>query len=330
VLFYHPAVWWVSAQIRAERELCCDDLAVAVTADVLTYARALAELEAGRPRLHAAVAADGGSLVRRITRLIGPARAPHTSPRPAAAFVLSAVLVAGVGTLAVAAAGPEPKLLLLSRAGVKVAAVQGVVIGRDGKTAVRNLGVLMSPQVSSYPTVQRDSIWIDTVKRGDLEIQVRGLGTLVSPNLAELQIAETQSREIQLGQAVRVDLRGPMIGGQVTRIHPEVHNGTVTVDVATSGIPPTAGRPPLQVDGTILIRTLRNVLHVARPVFGRGNSQAVLFRLEPDGNQAVPVNVQFGTSSVNAIEVLSGLLPGDKIILSDMRAYENAARVNLK
>ena len=79
LLFYHPAVWWVSAEIREEREHCCDDLAVAACGNVLVYARALAELEQLRvasPRL--AVAANGGSLLRRIQRLIGrPARAHH-------------------------------------------------------------------------------------------------------------------------------------------------------------------------------------------------------------------------------------------------------------
>ena len=90
LLFYHPAVWWVSGHVRAERELCCDDVAVSVSGDALTYARALAQLESYRPaHLSAAVAADGGSLSGRIARLLG-------QPRPAVRSGL------GPGTLAVA------------------------------------------------------------------------------------------------------------------------------------------------------------------------------------------------------------------------------------
>ena len=75
MLFYHPAVWWVSGHIRAERELCCDDVAVAVSGDALPYARALAHLESSRPsHLSAAVAASGGSLADRIARLLGRSR----------------------------------------------------------------------------------------------------------------------------------------------------------------------------------------------------------------------------------------------------------------
>jgi uncharacterized protein (TIGR03435 family) len=94
LLFYHPAVWWVSGQIRTERELCCDDVAVSVTGDVLGYARALAELEASRPaHFHVAVAANGGSLADRIGRLLGESRhVPQTRPGPG--VIVSAILLA--------------------------------------------------------------------------------------------------------------------------------------------------------------------------------------------------------------------------------------------
>ena len=77
LLFYHPAIWWVSGHLRTERELCCDDLAVAASGDALTFARALAQLESCRPaHLTAAVAANGASLAARVARLLG-------QPRPA-------------------------------------------------------------------------------------------------------------------------------------------------------------------------------------------------------------------------------------------------------
>ena len=94
LLFYHPLVWWVSGHIRAERELCCDDAAVSVNGDALTYARALAELASTRPAHSSAVmAATGGSLAHRIARLLGqPRPAPHTLSRPG--LIGAAILLA--------------------------------------------------------------------------------------------------------------------------------------------------------------------------------------------------------------------------------------------
>ena len=113
VLFYHPAVWWVSEQIRTERELCCDDLAVAAGNDVLTYAKALAALEARRPsRLNPVLAANGGSLVNRIRRLIEPKhRSMDNVPGPASAVAMILLWIAGMGVATVHAAQTPPPIL---------------------------------------------------------------------------------------------------------------------------------------------------------------------------------------------------------------------------
>jgi beta-lactamase regulating signal transducer with metallopeptidase domain/protocatechuate 3,4-dioxygenase beta subunit len=113
-LFYHPAVWWVSGQIRAEREICCDDLAVAAGGDVLTYARALAELEARRsPRLRPALAADGGSLLQRIRRLAGESQPlSRNLPGPGTAWALILLWLAGIGAAAIhASQTPAPRAI---------------------------------------------------------------------------------------------------------------------------------------------------------------------------------------------------------------------------
>jgi len=108
LLFYHPAVWWISQQIRSERELCCDDIAVAATGDAVTYARALADLESRRaPRLRPALAATGGSLLERIRRLAGESQPlSHGLPSPGTALALSLLCLAGVVGSAVHAAPP--------------------------------------------------------------------------------------------------------------------------------------------------------------------------------------------------------------------------------
>ena len=99
LLFYHPAVWWVSGHIRAERELCCDDVAVSVSGDALTYARALAQLESYRPaHLGAAIAANGGSLADRIARLLGQSRpAVRTGLGPGVLAVAILLVAAAYG-----------------------------------------------------------------------------------------------------------------------------------------------------------------------------------------------------------------------------------------
>jgi VWFA-related protein len=106
VLFYHPAVWWVSERIRAEREMCCDDVAVAASGDALTYATALARLESLQPqRVKTALAANGGSLLNRVRRLIEPGREDQCAlPCAGMAWAMTLLLMAGVGAATLHAA----------------------------------------------------------------------------------------------------------------------------------------------------------------------------------------------------------------------------------
>jgi HlyD family secretion protein len=147
---------------------------------------------------------------------------------------------------------------------------------------------------------------------------------------AEIKVPETQARDITLGQAAAVDTRHGVIAGRVVRIDPAVRGGTVAVDIALTGDLPKGARPDLSVDGTIEIVRLENALFVGRPAFVQEGSTIGLFRLEPDGAGAVRVPVRFGRGSVNTIEVLEGLRPGDRVILSDMSAWSGADRVQLK
>ncbi len=97
---------------------------------------------------------------------------------------------------------------------------------------------------------------------------------------AELRIAETQAKDIQIGQTAAIDTRNGVIPGHVTRIDPAVENGTVTVDVALDGELPRGTRPDLTVDGTIDPKRMDDVLFVGRPVFGQEESVVSLFRVE--------------------------------------------------
>jgi len=146
---------------------------------------------------------------------------------------------------------------------------------------------------------------------------------------AELKIAETQAKDIALGQDAQVDTRNGIIPGKVSRLDPAVINGTRVVDVRLIGALPAGAVPDLSVDGTVELENLSDVVYVGRPVFGQPNSTVSLFKVDPDGKGAARIPVKLGRSSVNTIEVLDGLKVGDKVILSDMSAWDSHDRVRL-
>lgn len=147
---------------------------------------------------------------------------------------------------------------------------------------------------------------------------------------AQLQIAETQAKDIQLNQEASIDTHNGIIPGRVVRIDPAVVNGTVTVDVALEGKLPDGARPDLSVDGTVEISHLTNVLYVGRPAFGQANSTVGLFKEIPGTNEAERVQVKLGEASVNEVQVLQGLNVGDRVILSDMSRWDGFDRVRLQ
>ncbi len=152
---------------------------------------------------------------------------------------------------------------------------------------------------------------------------------------AELRIPETQTRDIELGQVASVDTRNGIVEGKVSRIDAAATNGTVTVDISLVGELPRGARPDLTVDGTVELERLADVVSMGRPAFGQENSTITLFKVvagcdvTQTGCEAVRQQVKLGRTSVNTIEVLQGLKPGDQVILSDMSAYDAHDRVRL-
>jgi HlyD family secretion protein len=146
---------------------------------------------------------------------------------------------------------------------------------------------------------------------------------------AELRIAETQATDIEIGQPARVDTRNGIIEGRVSRKDPAAVNGTVTVDIELLGELPRSAVPDLSVDGTIQLARMDDVLHVGRPAFGQEDGTVSLFRVGSEGT-AERVQVQLGRSSVTAIEVVAGLQVGDRVVLSDMSAWDGFDRVRLR
>lgn len=157
------------------------------------------------------------------------------------------------------------------------------------------------------------------------------LATVANPARlkAEIKVAETQAKDIQLGQAAFIDTRNGVISGRVVRVDPAVQSGTVTVDVALDGALPKGARPDLSVDGTIELERLPDVIYVGRPVQGQAESTVGIFKVIDEGKGALRVPVKLGRSSVSTIEILQGLQVGDQVILSDMSAWDAHARVRL-
>ena len=147
---------------------------------------------------------------------------------------------------------------------------------------------------------------------------------------AQVKIAETQTRDIAIGQSASIDTRNGIIPGHVSRVDPASENGTVTVDVALDGPLPRGARPDLSVDGTIQLDRLEDALFVGRPVNGQAESTISLFKVIEGGKGAVRVPVKLGRSSVSSIEILDGLRVGDQVILSDMPQYDRHDQVRLK
>src|SRR5579884_286363 len=163
------------------------------------------------------------------------------------------------------------------------------------------------------------------VKVGDNLARVADPTTLK----AQIKIAETQAKDIQINQKAVIDTRNGVVNGHVTRVDPAVEQGTVTVDVAFDEPLPKGARPDLSVDGTIELEHLNDVVFVGRPAFGQENSTVGIFKLVAGSSDAVRTPVKLGKSSVNTIEIQSGLQPGDQVILSDTSAYDAHERIRL-
>jgi HlyD family secretion protein len=146
---------------------------------------------------------------------------------------------------------------------------------------------------------------------------------------AVIRVAETQAKDVQIGQRASVDTRNGVIEAHVARVDPAAQNGTVTVDLALDAALPKGARPDLSVDGTVELERLENVLYVGRPAQGQAEGTVGLFRLGPDGVEATRAKVQLGRASVNTVEIVRGLKEGDQVILSDTSAWDAFDRLRL-
>jgi HlyD family secretion protein len=222
----------------------------------------------------------------------------------------------------------DQKRLEIARAGVK------------SQLAPQEAEIAQRKATYDLRVQQLENLKVKAGMNGVLQIVPVEVGATVGPgtNLArvadpstlkaELRIAETQMRDITIGQMAEVDTRNGVVTGRVSRIDPAATNGTVGVDITLEGTLPPGSRPDLSVDGTIRLEKLDNVIFVGRPAFGQEEGTVSLFKLMPNG-EAVRTTIKLGKSSVNTIEIKEGLQPGDQVILSDMSSYDQFDRVRI-
>ena len=340
VFWFHPAIGWLIARVRLAREQVVDLDVVRLTQARKPYLEALLEFTSGRAHTTAVPAPPflaERQLAERVALMLK--EVSMSRRRLLASLTASSICIVMAATLAAWSlplkaaprAGQNPP-----QNGVTGGVSGGVTGGVSGGISG---GISSGSASTDVPTVGKDTIWTDTVKRGPMVRQVRALGTLVrsdSGNLiARITLPELMVKEVQPSQNLTLATQEWSVKGHIRGLHKEFSGGVATLDIGLEDVTlPQGASAGLQIDATIDIEKLDNVLYIHRPVHAgvgaTGNSTFSIFKIIDDGAEAVSVNVNFGRASVNTIEVLDGLKEGDKVILSDMSAYDSADRIRLK
>ncbi|MGB6885497.1 MAG: M56 family metallopeptidase [Candidatus Acidiferrum sp.] len=354
-LWFHPGMAWLIARARLAREQVVDLEVVRLTNARKPYLEALLEFATGRANTAAIPAPPflvERQLAERVALMLEEVRMSRT--RLIASLAASSFCIVMTATLAVWAfpLKAAPRALQNPPQTGVAGGVSGGVTGGGSKDISGGVSGGVSSGVtggvsgglsggvggsvsSDIPTVDKTTIWTDTVKRGPMLRQVRGLGTIVPAEdsaglVARIALPVVQTVDVKPNQNATIDTRKGLVKGHVTGINASSSDGTRTVYVSFDGPLPEGVGTGLPIDAIIDIEKLDNILYVGRPVAAAANSTVSLFKLAKDGAEAERVNVKLGRSSVNAIEVLDGLKAGDKIILSDMSTYDNADRIRIK
>jgi len=342
IFWFHPAIAWLIARIRLAREQVVDLEVVKLTNARKPYLEALLAFTNARASIPAVPAPPflaERQLAERVALMLKEVR--MSRGRLIASLTSIVCFLALTVTLAVWAfplkAAPR-NFQNAPQSGVAGGVSGGASGGISGGVSGGISSGVGGSASRDIPTVDLSTIWTDTVKRGPMIRQVRGLGTLVkadSGNLvAKITLPEIMVKEVQPGRNLTLATPKWSVKGHVRGLGKEVSNGTATLDLGLEDIAlPQGAGAGLEIDATIDIETIDNILYVGRPVHASegatGNSKFSLFKISNDGTEAVRVEVKLGRASVNTIEVLSGLKEGDKIILSDMSTYDNVDRVHI-
>lgn len=314
LLWFHPAILWLVARVRLAREQIVDLEVVQLTQARKTYLEALLEFTTARRRILAIPAPPflaERQLVERISLMLKEVRMSRTR--------LWASLSAIAFSLALCA------ILAVSVFPLKAAPRVAVPHAQPSTLATR-------------PVVEANSIWTDKVKRGDMPIEVAGIGTLVPARnsnelIAEVLISGDVAHEVRVGRHALVDTGKGAAKGHVTSLGSPDRNGNLWLDITPDSPLPQGSVANTSIRAFISVGKLQNVVYIGRPagaLAASANAGMPLFKLTQSGTEAVRVEVAFGRASATNIQVLSGLQPGDTVILSDMSPYDKFDRIQIK
>jgi beta-lactamase regulating signal transducer with metallopeptidase domain len=340
IFWFHPAIGWLISRARLAREQVVDLEVVGLTNARKTYLEALLEFTNGRGRMAAIPAPPflaERQLLERIALMVKEVRMSRRK------LMISSVVISCCLVMVIALSarsfplkrGPLQSAPKTAITGGVADGVSGSVAGEvSGGVSGGIAGGVSTRESSNEQNVDYSTIWTDTVKRGPMLRQVRGLGNLAraegSSNLvARIILPVVLMADVKLYQTATVDTRKGLVKGHVIAINAASPDETRSVYIALDGPPPAGVGPDTPVDGTVDIEKLDNVLQVGRPMDAAANSNGSIYEIVNDGTEAQRVNVKYGRSSVRTIEILDGLQPGDKVILSDMSGVEKADRVHL-
>jgi len=310
--WFHPAIHWLVGRVRLAREQLVDREVVRLTGARKIYLQALLEFTGTTSRAIAIPAPPflaERQVVERVALMLKEVRMSRT--RMIASLSAAACLLAACGVLA-----------------VSVFPLQAAPRSQDPSQT-------QTAAPASSPTVEANTIWTAKVKRGDMPIQVRGIAKTLSANDLRVSLPEGMMRDVQVGQSVLVkkDAHHEMLRGHVSSVSMEVVAGVRTADVTLDSPLPKGINSGTTLEATITIAALKNVVYMGRPAHTGENLYGAtlpIFKVTEDGNDAERVRVQFGRASDKTIEILSGLQPGDNVILSDMSRYDKFSRVQIK
>jgi beta-lactamase regulating signal transducer with metallopeptidase domain len=334
--WFHPAIAWLIARVRLAREQVVDLEVVRFTNARKTYLEALLEFTANRASAAAVLAPPflaERQLAERIAFMLKEVRMSRKRLIVSLIFISCCVVFAftlAAWTFPLKSAPLVTQSAPRGGIGGGIAAGGGIKGGINGQSAAR-------------ASVNRNTIWIDTVQRGSMPLQVRGLGKIVREDSSEKLVArmtfpESIAVEIHPGQSAMVYTHGAVVKGHalevkghVIRVNGSSTDATRSIDVGLDvGTLAEGAGVNLTVLAAIDAGKLDGVLWIGRPAYSAANTSKPLFRIVDEGTAAERVTVKFGRASAQTIEVLGGLKVGDKVILSDMSAWEQFERIQLK
>jgi beta-lactamase regulating signal transducer with metallopeptidase domain len=342
-LWFHPTIAWLIARVRLAREQVVDLEVVRFTSARKAYLEALLEFTPNRASAAAVLAPPflaERQLAERIAFMLKEVR--MSRKRLIASLIFTSCCVVFAVTLAawtfplksaplVTQSAPKGGIAGGIAGGISGGIKGGIDSGINGRSAIQG-------------SVNRNTIWIDTVRKGSMPLQVVGSGKIVREDSSEklvvrVTLPATRTVKIHPGQNAKVILpptknsanqTPTVVKGHVIRVNGSSTDATRSIDVGLNGALPEGAGANLTVDAIIDIGKLDGVLWIGRPAYSAANISQPLFKIVDEGTAAEKVTVKFGRASAQTIEVLDGLKVGDRVILSDMSRWQQFERIQLK